>query len=116
MDNWNRANESRAAARVQSRVDFDSLLKNKTLSGAVVVMPSQFTGTAGVLTRQLLQTPEIQAALNGQNLPDGAGLQIAADGTVSLSLADGRTQTLSVNPETRVLAVQVRAALTGAQG
>jgi hypothetical protein len=115
LENWNRASEARAAAQVQPRVDFDSLMKSKSVAGAAGVTQAQTAAPAGALMRQLLQTPEVSSALNGRNLP-GTSIQIGAGGEVSLHFADGHTQAVKVSPQTQALALQARTAISNAQG
>ena len=112
LDNLTQAREARPPAPSQApQVDFDSLMKTRTLSGALAVQPSQMGPVSGALMQQLMNSPEVSSAVAGQNLPPGSQLQIGADGSVSLRSAAGYAQEIDLRPETRVLAANVRAAM-----
>ncbi len=112
LDKWNQANQTPALPQ-QPGVEFDSLLKTRSLSGALGVQPTQFSPATGALMQQLLETPEVSAALAGQNLPPGSKLEFGADGGISLRSADGYTQALNLLPATRVLAANIRTSMAG---
>jgi hypothetical protein len=112
LDKWNHVNQT-PAAQPQPGMEFDSLLKTRSLSGAVGVQPTQFNGVTGALMQQFMAAPEVSAALAGQNLPPGSKLEFGADGGVSLRTADGSMQPLQLLPATRVLAANIRASMTG---
>ncbi|HEY2801373.1 MAG TPA: hypothetical protein VGI85_12315 [Chthoniobacterales bacterium] len=116
LDKWTYPSEVAAAAQQQPRVPFDSLMKTRSLSGAVTVQPSQLSDVSSTLMQQLMRTPEIASALNGQNLPPGSQLEFSADGGVALRRADGFVQSLHLSPAARILAADVRATMAGAQG
>ncbi len=115
LDNWNQVTQTPPAVQQQPRVEFDSLLKMRSLSGAPGVQPTQFSDVTGALMKQLLEAPEVASALGGQNLPPGSKLEFGADGGLSLRSADGFMQPLNLSPETRILAANVHASMTGGQ-
>lgn len=59
------------------------------------------------LTHKLMHSPELQAALAGGKSPEEIGLQIAPDGTVSMTTPGGGRQNLILSPTTQALAQQV---------
>ena len=111
LENWNKASQAQRAAQQAPRVEFDSLMKTRSLSGAFVVQPSQLDNTTGALMQQLLSAPEVTSMLAGQNLPPGTNLEIGADGSLALHSANGFTQSLQLRPETQMLAANVRASM-----
>ena len=112
LDKVHRAKEPHAAAPATGKVEFDSLLKNApSLSGAPTIVPSQMSTASAALMRNLLQTSEVTAALNGQQLPVGSELQFANDGGLAIRHANGWTQPICLAPETQALARQVRESL-----
>lgn len=116
LDKWTHPNEIVPAAQQKPQVPFDSLMKTRSLSGAVMVQPSQLSDVSSTLMQQLISTPEIASALNGQNLPPGSQLEFGTDGGVALRRADGFAQSLNLSPSTRILAADLRATMSGAQG
>lgn len=114
IDKWNQTNEA-PALQEMPRVAFDSILKTRSLAGASLVQAPQPTAVTDALMQQLVSSPEVASALNGQNLPPGSQLEFATDGGLSLRLPNGYTQALNLRPETQMLAAQVRASMAGAQ-
>jgi hypothetical protein len=114
LDKWNQTNQAPALAQ-QPGVEFDSLLKTRSLSGALGVQPTQFSEASGALVQQLLEAPEVSAALAGQNLPPGSKLEFGADGGISLRSPDGYAQAIDLRPGTRLLAANLSASLRGGQ-
>ncbi|MGH7938414.1 MAG: hypothetical protein ACREFG_07900 [Chthoniobacterales bacterium] len=115
LDKCAQPNEIAPAAQQQPQVPFDSLMKTRSLSGAVMVQPSQLGDVSSTLLQQLMSTPEIASALNGQNLPPGSQLELSADGGVALRRTDGFVQPLNLSPAARILAADVRATMAGGQ-
>jgi hypothetical protein len=116
LDNLTQAKEARPAASQQApQIEFDSLMKTRTLSGALAVQPSDLGSVSAPLMQQLVNSPEVSSALAGQNLPPGSQLEISAEGNVSLRSASGYTQQINLRPETQVLAANVRAAMNSDQ-
>ena len=115
LDKCIQPNEIAPAAQQQPQIPFDSLMKTRSLSGAVVVQPSQLGDVSSTLMQQLMSTPEIASALNGQNLPPGSQLELSADGGVALRRNDGFVQPLNLSPAARILAADVRATVAGGQ-
>jgi hypothetical protein len=115
LDNWNQVTQPPPAAQQQPRVEFDSLLKMRSLSGARGLQPAQFGDVTGALMNQLLEAPEVASALGGQNLPPGSKLEFGPDGGLRLRSPNGYAQPLNLSPETRALAANVHASMTGGQ-
>ena len=114
LDKWNQTNQSAALAQ-QPGIEFDSLLKTRSLSGALGVQPTQLSEASGALMQQLLRTSEVSAALGGQNLPPGSKLEFGADGGIFVRSADGYARAIDLRPGTRLLAANLSASLRGGQ-
>ncbi|HEX4666337.1 MAG TPA: hypothetical protein VH207_07040 [Chthoniobacterales bacterium] len=114
LDKLDQANQAPPLAQ-QPRVEFDSLLKTRSLSGALGVQPAQLSEASGALMQQLLEAPEVSAALVGQNLPPGSKLEVGADGGILLRSPGGYAQPIDLHPGTRVLAANLSASLRGGQ-
>ena len=59
------------------------------------------------LTHQLMQSPEVQAAMAGGKSPQEIGLQVAPDGTVSVQSQGGGRQDLILSSNTQAIAQQL---------
>jgi hypothetical protein len=110
MDAWHKATSAKTAApQGQPKVTFDNLLKMAATATApkVVLSQSQVNTMAG----QFLQSPEMQAALNGSGVSQAVGVSIAGNGSVSVTTPGGGSRNLVLSPQTQALAVQLGQAL-----
>ncbi len=91
--------QRKAAEHAQPTVEFARLLQSASAPDAKTIKAEEIKAAS----RELLDAPEVQAALSGKDLSKGVTLRVEG-GQVSIVAPDGSTQSVRLSSESQALA------------